>query len=62
MYKEKNKQRYNYYSKKIRFGIAPAIAISAILLSKDMVGPRFLFLVDIGVGIFIGIKLRKGKK
>jgi len=40
--------------KKAMLGIAPAIAITAVLLSKDKVGPVVLFFVGIFVGIFIG--------
>ncbi len=40
--------------KKAMLGIAPAIAIIAILLSKGEVGPMFLFLIGIMAGIFIG--------
>ena len=39
--------------KKAMFGIAPAIAISAILISKHQPGPLVLFLIGISVGIFI---------
>jgi len=35
-------------------GIAPAIAIIAVLLSKDKTPQMFLFLIGIFVGIFIG--------
>ena len=35
-------------------GIAPAIAISAVLISKGDIGPLVLFFVGIAVGIFIG--------
>lgn len=40
--------------RKAMFGIAPAIAIIAILISKNQLGPLILFLVGIAVGIFIG--------
>ncbi len=36
------------------YGIAPAIAIAAILISKNQPGPLVLFLVGITAGIFIG--------
>jgi hypothetical protein len=40
--------------RKAMLGIAPAVAIIAVLLSKDKVGPMFLFLVGIFCGVFIG--------
>jgi len=40
--------------RKAMYGIAPAIAIIAILLSKHQPGPLILFLTGIAVGIFIG--------
>ncbi len=42
--------------RKAMYGIAPAIAIIAILLSKHQPGPLILFLV----GIFTGILISKG--
>jgi hypothetical protein len=35
-------------------GIAPAIAIFAILISKNQPGPLLLFIVGIATGIIIG--------
>jgi len=35
-------------------GIAPAIAISAILISKHGAGELVLFLLGIGIGVLIG--------
>jgi len=46
-------------NKKVLRGIAPAVAIIAILLSKNQPGPLLLFLVGIAVGIIIGINLKK---
>lgn len=40
--------------RKAMYGIAPAIAIIAVLLSKGKVGPMFLFLIGIFVGVLIG--------
>ena len=40
-------------------GIAPVIAICAVLLSKDKAPEMFLFLIGVASGIFIGINLRK---
>jgi hypothetical protein len=39
--------------KKAMYGIAPAIAISAILLSKHQPGELLLFYIGIAIGIFI---------
>ena len=35
-------------------GIAPAIAIIAVLISKGKAGPLLLFLIGITAGVFIG--------
>jgi len=40
--------------RKAMLGIAPAVAIIAVLLSKDKTPEMFLFLIGIFVGIFIG--------
>ena len=40
--------------KKAMYGIAPAIAIIAVLLSKDKAPEMLLFLIGIFVGIMIG--------
>jgi hypothetical protein len=40
--------------KKVMFGIAPAIAIGGILVSKHQPGPLVLFLLGISIGIIIG--------
>jgi hypothetical protein len=45
-------------SKKVIAGIAPVIAICAVLFAKDKIGEVFLFLIGVGVGIFIGINLK----
>ena len=42
--------------RKAMYGIAPAIAIIAVLLSKDKVGPMVLFLI----GIFVGVMIARG--
>ena len=36
------------------WGIGAAIPTIAVLLAKDKIGPMFLFLIGIAVGIFIG--------
>jgi len=50
--------------RKAMFGIAPAIAIIAILISKHQLGPLLLFLIGIGAGILIGKGFfeKRGKK
>jgi len=45
--------------KKALFGIAPAIAIIAVLLAKDKAPEVFLFLIGISAGLVIGMNLRK---
>lgn len=40
--------------KKALFGIAPAVAIVALLLSKGDMGPLLLFIVGIAAGLVIG--------
>lgn len=40
--------------KKAFFGIAPAVAIIAMLLSKGDLGPLLLFIVGIAAGVVIG--------
>ena len=48
--------------KKALRGIAPAIAIIAILLSKNKAPEVLLFIIGIFCGIFIGINWIKGQK
>ena len=45
--------------KNVLLGVAPAIAIIAVLLSKHEPGPLILFLTGIAVGIIIGINLKE---
>jgi len=52
--KQKNKSESIIIPRKAMYGIAPAIPIIAILLSKRQPGPLLLFLIGISVGIFIG--------
>jgi hypothetical protein len=49
-------------NKKVLLGVAPAVAIIAILLSKREPGPLILFLVGIACGILIGIHLKSTKE
>ncbi len=48
--------------KKVIPGIAPAIGIIAVLIAKDKVGEIVLFMIGIGLGVYIGKGLMKGKK
>ena len=48
--------------RKAMFGIAPAVAIIAVLLAKDKAPQVFLFLIGISLGLVIGVNLRKQKK
>ena len=50
---KKSKKESVIIPKKAMLGIAPAIAIAAILISKHQPGPLLLFFVGISVGIFI---------
>jgi hypothetical protein len=51
---KKTKKEALIIPKRAMFGIAPAIAIAAILISKGDIGPLALFLIGISVGVFIG--------
>ena len=62
MKKKKVKQKSIVIPRKAMFGIAPAVAISAILISRHGAGELVLFLLGIGIGIFIGKSLMKGGK
>ncbi|MBU4536693.1 hypothetical protein KJ603_01485 [Patescibacteria group bacterium] len=50
---KKSKKDYLTIPKKALIGIAPAIAISAILISKKDIGPLILFFVGISAGVLI---------
>jgi len=54
MKKQKDKKDFIQIPRKAMVGIAPAIAISALLISKHQPGPLILFLVGIVAGILIG--------
>ena len=56
-----NKQDSFIIPKKVMFGVAPAIAIIAILLSKDKAPQVLLFLIGIVCGIIIGSNWEKAK-
>ena len=45
--------------KKVLTGIAPVIGICAVLLARDKTPEVLLFLIGVGVGIFIGMNLKK---
>jgi hypothetical protein len=51
---KRSKKEYVTIPKKAMSGIAPAIAIAAILISKHQPGPLLLFFVGIAAGIIIG--------
>jgi hypothetical protein len=51
---KKKKPKNIIIPRKALAGIAPAIAIAAILISKNKPGPLILFIVGIMTGIFIG--------
>jgi hypothetical protein len=48
--------------KKAFFGIAPAVAIIAVLLAKDKAPEVLLFLLGISAGLIIGMNLRKNNQ
>lgn len=52
--KKRSRQGNIIIPKKAMIGIVPAIAISAILISKHDIGPLVLFLVGISIGVIIG--------
>lgn len=48
--------------KKAMLGIAPAIAIIGVLVSKNQPGPLLLFIIGIIIGIIIGRGFFQNKK
>lgn len=50
----KQKQEILSIPKKALLGIAPAVAIIGMLISKGDIGPLLLFILGIGAGILIG--------
>ena len=54
MVKKKQNKKEIIIPKKAMAGIAPAIAIAAVLISKNKPGSLMLFLVGIAAGIIIG--------
>ena len=52
--KKTKKQEHIVIPRKAMAGIAPAIAIIAVLISKHQPGSLLLFLVGISAGIIIG--------
>lgn len=48
--------------KKVMFGVAPAIAIIAVLLSKNKAPQVLLFLIGIVCGVIIGANWIKAQK
>jgi hypothetical protein len=49
-------------NKKVIWGIAPVVAICAVLFSKNKMGEVFLFLIGIAYGIYNGIIIGKVRK
>ncbi|MBU2101427.1 hypothetical protein KKH05_01785 [Patescibacteria group bacterium] len=62
--KDANKQKREAIAipKRAFLGIAPAIAIVALLLSKRDIGPLILFIVGIGAGVLVGKGFFENKK
>jgi hypothetical protein len=54
MKKKSNKETITI-RRKVLWGLAPAVAITAILLSKHQPGPLLLFWIGIILGVIIGI-------
>lgn len=48
------KKDYMSFNKKVLRGIAPALAIIGVLLSKHRAAELLLFLIGIAVGVIIG--------
>ena len=57
--KKRSKKDTITINKKVLLGIAPAVAIIALLLSKRQPGPLLLFLIGIFVGVIIGVNLKR---
>jgi len=51
---ENPKQKNIIIPRKALLGIAPAIAITGILISKEDPGPLLLFFVGISIGVLVG--------
>jgi hypothetical protein len=49
-----NKKDSFVVPKRALLGVAPAVAIMGILISKGDIGPLILFIVGIGAGVLIG--------
>lgn len=48
--------------KKALLGIAPAVAIIAVLLAKHKAPEVLLFLIGVSAGVIIGVNFRKAQK
>jgi hypothetical protein len=59
---DKQEQKVLKIPKKALFGIAPAVAIIGMLLSKGDIGPLILFIVGIGAGVLIGKGFFEGRE
>lgn len=60
--KKKSKNENFIIPKKAMAGIASIIAICAVLFSKNKAPEVLLFMIGVGVGIFIGYQYYKEKK
>jgi len=60
--KEKSNKDTITINKKMIAGISSVIAVSALLISKHQPGPLILFLVGVGIGIFIGTNFKECQK
>lgn len=58
----KSKKEHISIPRKAMIGIAPALAITGILISKGDIGPLILFFVGISTGILIGKGFFESKK
>jgi Mg2+/citrate symporter len=59
---DKSDKNFISIPKKAMFGIAPAIAIIAVLLAKDKAPEVLLFLIGISAGVVIGMGFKQGQK
>jgi hypothetical protein len=61
-YEKQLRQKCFCDSKESIFGIAPAVAIIAVLLAKDKAPEVLLFLLGISASLIIGMNLRKNNQ
>ena len=58
MSEKKKKDNFIVINKKAAVGIVAAMPTIGILISRHSIGPLILFMLGIGIGIFIGINLK----